>query len=121
MFLLRLFVEELLIISTCYNRNSYSNGSRKSNKQLQRSNNNSCVNSCSSSWIRYCNSNWIRHCFIRSYRTDEDTVSVPTLTTLPTAVTTFINKNFTATNLQQTHNYHEHINETFKRYLYSYD
>ena len=45
----------------------------------------------------------------------------PTLTTLSTTFATFINKNFTANNSQQTHYQHEHINKTFERYLYSYD
>ena len=33
----------------------------------------------------------------------------------------YLTKNFTANNLQQTHYQHEHTNETFERYLYSYD
>ena len=33
----------------------------------------------------------------------------------------YLTKNFTANNLQQIHYQHEHTNETFERYLYSYD
>ena len=33
----------------------------------------------------------------------------------------YLTKNFTANNSQQTHYQHEHTNETFERYLYSYD
>ena len=33
----------------------------------------------------------------------------------------YLAKNFTANNLQQTHYQHEHTNETFERYLHSYD
>ena len=33
----------------------------------------------------------------------------------------YLTKNFTANNLQQTHYQHEHTNDTFERYLYSYD